>query len=58
MLENIFVVLNIYSQIGIAYRYLDYKTKIPYCLQKESIKRTKKMKKEKQSPFCQFHLGG
>jgi len=57
MLENIYVVLNIYPQIGIAYRYLGYKTKTPYCLQKESIKGTKKMKKENQFPLYQFHLG-
>lgn len=30
MMEDIYVALNIYSQISIAYKYLDNKTKIPY----------------------------
>lgn len=53
MMETMF--LNIYSQVRIAYRYLN-NTKMPYCLQKESTKRIKKMK-ETLVPVYQF-LGG
>lgn len=55
MMETMFVVLNIYSQVRTAYRYFS-KTELTYSLQKESTKRIKKMK-EKLVPVYQF-LGG
>lgn len=55
MMETMFVVLNIYSQVRTAYRYFN-KTKITYSLHKEPTKRIKKMK-GKVVPVYQF-LGG
>lgn len=56
-MKNISVVLNIYSQISIAYRYADSKTKISV-FRKSPLKRIKKMNKERKSSLLTFKFLG